>query len=267
MPLSWTLDKVGVLAHTAEDCGLVLHEIAGKDDDDPTSAGKGFYFTPDYYRKLIPQLRVGFAPIDFSDWPDPSLRPGFAQALQALKSTGAQMIETRLPDFPYGVVIGTIIDSEAASVFENFIRSGQVDQLADPDQIAGLKASMSYSALDYLKAMRVRAQVQQAFRELFTAVDVLIAPAKFDTHERADRAFDDTPAQRPSEKGVGAGLVQASNLCGYPAVAFPCGLVDGLPIGLQVVGPPFTENRILAFVQEFQARTEFHRQHPSIPAA
>src|SRR5579875_1232760 len=158
MALSWTLDKIGVLAHTAEDCALVLHRIAGGDENDPGSARKSFYYTPQYYRPTK-DLNVGYAEIDWAEWPDEPLRPAFASALAAVKSLGARMLESRLPDFPYGPVIGAIIDSEAASVFEQFIRSGQVDQLADQGQIDGLKASLTYSAIDYLKAMRVRAQI------------------------------------------------------------------------------------------------------------
>jgi aspartyl-tRNA(Asn)/glutamyl-tRNA(Gln) amidotransferase subunit A len=172
------------------------------------------------------------------------------------------MVESRLPDFPYSPVIGTIIDSEAASIFEVFIRSGQVDGLADQDQIAGLKASMNYSAVDYLKAMRVRAQIQAAFRTLFTDLDLLIAPTRFNLPDRADLPFDETQPKRPDQRGVGFGLVQASNLCGLPAITVPCGLVNGLPIGMQIVGPPLSENRVISFAREFQRRTEFHKQHP-----
>jgi aspartyl-tRNA(Asn)/glutamyl-tRNA(Gln) amidotransferase subunit A len=264
MPLSWTLDKLGVLARTAEDCALVLHQIAGKDDDDPGSAHKSFYYAPRYYRKFS-DLRVGYAEIDFSDWCDEPLRPAFANALSVAKSIGGQMVETKLPDFPYEPVITAIIHSEGASVFEAFIKSGQVDQLADQSQIDGLKAALTYSALDYLKAMRVRSQIQTAFRQLFTTVDLLIAPTHFEPPDRADRPFDETPPKRPDQKGVAAGLVQASNLCGFPAITIPCGLVNGLPIGLQIVGPAFEENRIVGFAREFQDRTNFHKQHPPLP--
>jgi len=267
MALSWTLDKVGVLARCADDCGLVLQGIAGADDNDPGSAHKSFHYNPQYYR-LFPELKVGYAEIDFSGWPDEPMRPAFATALSAVKSIGAQMVETRLPDFPYGPVIGTIIDSEAASIFEQFIRSSRVNQLADQAQIDGLKASLNYSALDYLKAMRVRTQVRAAFHELFASnVDLLVAPTSFSLPDRADQPFDETPPKHPDQKGVGAGLVQAGNLCGLPALTIPCGFVNGLPIGLQIVGPPFSENRILAFAREFQSRTDFHKQHPPATTA
>ncbi len=264
MPLSWTLDKIGVLARSAEDCGLVLRSIAGGDTEDPGSARKNFYYTPQYYRDFR-DLRVGYAEIDFSDWPDEALRPAFQNALAAFKSIGSQMVETKLPDFPYGPVIGTIIDSEAASIFEPFIRSGQVDQLADQSQIDGLRASLTYLATDYLRAMRIRTQIQTAFRDLFSGVDLLIAPTHWGLPERADQPFPETPPKQLDKKGVGAGLVPATNLCGLPALTVPCGYVGGLPIGLQMIGPPFQEIRILAYGREFQNRTDYHKQHPPVP--
>jgi aspartyl-tRNA(Asn)/glutamyl-tRNA(Gln) amidotransferase subunit A len=261
MSLSWTLDKIGVLARSAEDCGLVLHEIAGSDENDPASANKSFYYAPQYYSDFK-ELKIGYAEIDFSEWPEQALRPAFAQALAVVKSLGPGMVESKLPDFPYGPIISCIIDSEAASVFETLIGSGRVEQLADQGQIEGLKASMNYLALDYLKAMRVRTQIQAAFRALFAQLDFLLAPTKLEFPDKADAPFDETPPQRPGTKGVVAGLVQASNLCGLPALTVPCGFVNGLPIGLQIVGRPFSENRILALGVEFQKRTNFHKQHP-----
>src|SRR3954453_18484042 len=80
MALSWTLDKIGVFAHTAEDCALVLHVIAGKDANDPGSAGKGFFYTPDWYQK-VSDLKIGFAETDFTKWPDEPIRPAFSSAL------------------------------------------------------------------------------------------------------------------------------------------------------------------------------------------
>ena len=263
MALSWTLDKLGVLAHTAEDCGLVLHVIAGSDAEDPGSAGKSYYYTPDYYQ-TISEMRVGYAEIDFAEWVDEPLRPAFAQALSAVKAMRPQMLETSLPDFPYGPVISTVIDAEAASIFEVLIRSGEVDTLADRSQADGLKASVHYSALDYLKAMRVRTQIMTAFRRLFTEFDILLAPTRLNLPDRADQPFDNTPPKRPDRKGVAAGLVQAGNLCGLPAITLPCGSVNGLPIGLQVVGSAFTENRLIAFAREFQRSTDFHKQHPPV---
>ena len=95
-----------------------------------------------------------------------------------------------------------------------------MDQLEDRQQIDGLKASLDYSAVDYLKAMRVRRQIQEAFRELFAGVDLLVAPTKLDLPDKADEPFDETVPKRPETKGVYAGLVPASNLCGLPALTY-----------------------------------------------
>jgi aspartyl-tRNA(Asn)/glutamyl-tRNA(Gln) amidotransferase subunit A len=266
MALSWTCDKIGVLARSADDCGLVLERMAGGDNDDPGSAGKSFYYAPKYARPFK-DLKVGFNPIDFEQWPEASMRPACTSALNVVKSFGAEMVQMKLPDFPYGLVIGTVIDAEGSSVFENLIRSGKVDQLADATQVNGLKASLDYSAVDYLKAMRVRSQIQQAFREVFTRVDMLVSPSTFNLPERIDQPFDIQEKNRPpdpKQKGVGSGLVPAANLCGFPGLSIPCGFANGLPMGIQFVGPAFSENTVLAFGREFQNLTDFHKRHPAL---
>src|SRR5579884_497649 len=155
MALSWTLDKLGPFAHTAEDCGLVLQAIAGKDSKDPGSAGKSFYYTPQYARQMN-DLTIGYAAVDFTDRADPAARPAFAAALDVLRSTGVKLVETKLPDFPYGEVLSLVLNGEMGSIFEPLVASGQVNQLADASQIAGLKASQEVLAKDYLRAMRIQ---------------------------------------------------------------------------------------------------------------
>src|ERR1043165_87634 len=108
MALSWTLDKLGPFARSADDCGLILQVIAGKDAKDPGSAGKGFYYTPQYSRP-VKELKIGYAPIDFADRGAPSARAAFSAALGAVKDLGAQLVETKLPQFPYAAVLSTIL--------------------------------------------------------------------------------------------------------------------------------------------------------------
>jgi aspartyl-tRNA(Asn)/glutamyl-tRNA(Gln) amidotransferase subunit A len=257
MALSWTLDKIGPFARTAEDCGIILQAIAGSDSKDPGSAGKSFYYTPQYARPLK-DLKVGYAAIDFTDRADAGARPAFAAALAALKETGVQLIETKLPEFAYGPILSTILNSEQASIFEPLIASGKVDQLADPAQIAGLKASLEVTAKDYLKAMRIRRLIQAAYAKLFAEVDALVTTG---------RNGPATPVNQPLDAATAApggfnGIIQAGNLAGLPALAFPCGFVDKLPVALQVMGPPFSENVLLAIGKAFQAGTDFHKRHP-----
>src|SRR6266849_1645581 len=166
MSLSWTMDKIGPMCRSAEDCALVLEVIAGTDAKDPGSAHKSFYYTPQYYRQAK-DLRIGYSPADFAERAQPSARPAFEQALAVIRETGAQLVETKLPDLPYAELATTIILSEAASIFEPLLASGKVNELADPKQIAGLKSGLEISAKDYLKAMRIRAIAQQKIRSLF----------------------------------------------------------------------------------------------------
>src|SRR5580658_2101927 len=261
MPLSWTLDKLGPFCRSAEDCGLVLETIAGGDHRDPGSAGKSFYYTPQYARKMS-ELRIGFAPADFSEWPDDAARPALQQALEVMRGLGATMVETRLPDFPFGPAIGAIISVDAASVFEPLIASGKVEELADQKQIAGLKAGLEIPANVYLKAMRVRRLAQEAIVKLFGDVDVLLAPARFGPAPKIDEPLDHHPDRaRPKDAGFTA-LIPAGNLAGLPALSLPCGFAGNLPVALQLAGAPFTENTLLAMGKEFQSRTDWHKRRP-----
>jgi aspartyl-tRNA(Asn)/glutamyl-tRNA(Gln) amidotransferase subunit A len=264
MALSWTLDKIGPFARSAEDCGLILQVIAGKDGKDPGSAGKSFYYTPQYARP-IKDLKIGYAPIDFADRAEPSARAAFAAALAVLKDTGAQLVETKLPQFPYGPVLSTILNAEMASIFEPLIASGKVDELADQPQIAGLKASLDVPAKDYLKAMRIRRLIQQEFSRLFGTIDVLLAPGRSGPASRADQRLDMPAFTPPAGAAPGLqGIIQATNLAGLPALVVPCGFADNLPVALQLVGVPFGENTLLAMGREFQSRTDWHKRRPKL---
>jgi aspartyl-tRNA(Asn)/glutamyl-tRNA(Gln) amidotransferase subunit A len=265
MALSWTLDKVGPICRTADDCGLVLHHIAGGDDADPASADKSFHYAPQFIRDLK-DLKIGFASVDFEEWAEPSARADFAKALDTVRSLGPQLLPAKLPDFPYGPTIGTIISSEGSSVFEPLIRSGKVDELADQRQIAGLKAGLEISANDYLKAMRIRSLIQQGFADLFWNFDVLLAPTRPGPAPKISQPLDrpiygDRPA--PKDRGLSA-LIPAGNLAGLPALSLPCGFADGMPIAISLVGRPFSENLLLAIGKAFQSKTDWHSRRPPL---
>ncbi len=266
MALSWTLDKIGPICRSAEDCGLVLEAMAGADYEDRSSAKKNFYYTPQFARDLK-DVRVGIAPVDFNDGVDPAARADYAKALETIRSLGVQVTEAKMPAFPYGAVIGTIISSEGSAIFEQLIKSGKVDQLADQHQIAGLKAGLEIPAKDYLKAMRIRALVQEAFHELLSTVDVLVAPTRFDPAPKITQPLDRLASDRraPATPGLTA-LIPAGNLAGLPALSLPCGFANGMPMGLQLVGSPFSENMLLAIGKTFQDRTDWHKRRPPVGA-
>jgi aspartyl-tRNA(Asn)/glutamyl-tRNA(Gln) amidotransferase subunit A len=261
MALSWTLDKIGPMCRSAEDCGHVLETIAGADRADPGSAGKSFYYTPQYARDLK-LVKIGFAPADYDVLAEAETRTAFTDALNVIKALGVQSAETALPDFPYSALTGTIVMAEAASIFEQLIVSGKVDELADQRQAQGLKAGLEIPAKDYLKAMRIRTLLQSAFQDLFAAFDILVAPARYTVASKIGDPLDRPPVPgRP--KGM-SGLIAAGNLAGLPALALPCGFANGLPIGLQLVGRPFSENLLLKVGAEFQARTDWHKRRPPV---
>ena len=265
MALSWTLDKIGPICRTAEDCGLVLQAIAGGDHNDPGSAGKSFYYAPQYGRAMK-DIVVGYSPADFSDGVDPAARADFGKAVETVKAFGVKIKEVSLPDFPYGPLVNVIMSAEAASVFEPLIESGKVDELIDKLQIAGLRAGLEISAKDYLKAMRVRSLLQDAFRELFADVDVLLAPSRPGPAPSISQPLDQLPSTRQPDSPRGLnGIIPAGNLAGLPAISLPCGFADHLPIAISFVGNPFSENLLLRLGSEFQSHTDWHRRHPPMP--
>jgi aspartyl-tRNA(Asn)/glutamyl-tRNA(Gln) amidotransferase subunit A len=270
MALSWTLDKLGPFAHSAEDCGMILQVIAGKDSQDPGSAGKSFYYTPQYARPLT-ELQIGFAEANFADLPDAPLRPVFAAALETLKACGVKLVEASLPAFPYGAVLSTILGAEQASIFEPLIASGKVDELADQPQIAGLKASLEIPAKDYLRAMRIRRLLQSAIQSMWGSLDAIVAPARAGVAPMIDKPLSPPPGAASLARGDStshaantgfASIIPAGNLAGLPALVLPCGFAENLPVAIQLVGPPWSENTLLAIGKEFQTRTDWHKRKP-----
>jgi aspartyl-tRNA(Asn)/glutamyl-tRNA(Gln) amidotransferase subunit A len=263
MALSWTLDKIGPMCRSAEDCALVLSVIAGNDFEDPGSAGKSFHYAPEFARKPE-EITLGYAPIDFDEAADSATRAGFQEALKVVKSLGMNMKEVEIPDFPHSALVSTIIGAEAGSIFEDLIRSGKVDELADHRQAQGLKAGLELPACEYLRAMRVRALVQQAFRDLFLDVDFLVTPTRNTIASKITDPLDFSgPAPGQKSRGLN-GLIPAGNLAGLPALSLPCGLVSGLPIAISVVGRPFYENQLIAIGKEVQRHTDWHRRRPPV---
>jgi aspartyl-tRNA(Asn)/glutamyl-tRNA(Gln) amidotransferase subunit A len=262
MACAWSMDKIGPICRSAEDCGQVLRVISGGDDNDPGSAGKSFYYTPQFVKKLS-DLRVGFAPADVAEMAEAPMRSAFQAAMEAIRGLGVQTVEMQLPALPYAEVARIIIAAEGSAVFEPLISSGRVEQLADQKQIAGLKAGLDIPAKDYLRAMRIRSMMCDEIGKLFAKVDVLVSPSRFSTATRVDAPLDASPGPAaPANPRRLSGLGAAGNWAGLPALSLPCGFADGLPVALQLVGRPFSENALLALGVEFQKRTDWHRRRP-----
>ncbi len=262
MALSPSLDKIGPMCWTAEDCGLVLAEIAGGDSRDPGSAGKGFYYAPQFARPLN-EIRVGWSPEEFDAAVEPA-RPVLRAAMEAIRSTGVRMAEVKLPEPSVPSAVSTIISAEGAYEFRELIESGRVDLLADKQQIEGLKNGLKVTAAGYLKAKEAQYALHDAFAKFFYQdCDIYLAPSRLAPANPADQPFD------RSRGGGRTSTIGTGNLAGLPALSLPCGFVapegggGDLPLGIQLMSPQMTENRILSLGVAFQRVTDWHKKRPS----
>lgn len=268
MALSWTLDKLGPMCHSAEDCGLVLSAIAGDDPKDPSSSGKSFAFAKNATTS-VRELRVGFWPGDFTETAVENARPAFAAALDVFRKMGVRMVETKLPVLPYRQVSGVIAESELGTVFEPLIKNeAKFSLMKDDVQKAGLKASLDFRASQYLQATRVRRLIQEQIRQFFTQVDVVMCFTETGSAPRIDSEPSDHPGgghPQPPPPG-NTDLMAASNLTGLPGITIPCGFTTdtNLPVGLHLVGRPFDDAVVIALGREFQKHTDWHTRRPTL---
>ncbi len=259
MALSWTMDKLGPMTRSADDAGLVLAAIAGRDAADPSSVAVPYRYPPEREPRL--PFRLGVVK-GATDRTQDAVRDNFDRSLEVLREF-ATLEEVALPELPYGAVTGTIIGAEAASAFEDFIRSGRIHELTAPEDRIGGYSRLTIFATEYLKAMRVRPAIQRAFDELTRGYDAVVAPTRSTVANPIEVPFP--------EYFRGAGgppLIPGSNVAGIPAVSVPNGFGErGLPTAIQFVGRAWEENRILAAARAFQARTDWHRRRPPEPNA
>ena len=243
MPLSWSLDHVGPLASSVRDAALLLNAIAGYDREDGGSSRHPLVdFVPDDCS--VRGLRIGFAQNFFFERLDPEVELSVRGAIARLESLGAQVKPVELPDIAAMNAVGRVILlCEASAMME--------PHLADrrqfgPDVLALLDQGRLLAATDYIHAQRLRKQMQREFAQVWSRVDCLIAPT---TPNTAPRVGDATVRIGGVEEDVRLAttrLVRSLNLLGLPALSIPCGLsAAGLPIGVQIVGPPFEEALLL----------------------
>jgi aspartyl-tRNA(Asn)/glutamyl-tRNA(Gln) amidotransferase subunit A len=263
MALSWTLDKLGPMCRSALDCGLVLSVIAGRDPLDPTS--KSSDTLPRYSptaqllnpRRGARRLRLAVMK-DSYEKAQEEVRKNFLASLEVLRAFADVKMDVKLPEFPYGPAVGTIVNAEGASAFRDLIESGRVKELASPEGRRGGFAASLIPAVDYLHAMRVRAPMRRAWAEMFRNYDALVAPSRATVSYPVDKTFD------KAYPGIGASSpIGAANLVGVPAVSVPNGFgQNGLPTGIQFVGPAWGERALLELAVGFQTKTDWHRRRP-----
>lgn len=256
MALSWTLDKIGAMAHDAHDCGLVLEAIAGPDPADPSARDRPYRYPPaDHpgrpFRLAVLKDGVKEARRE--------VRDNFERALGVFKAMGSEVSTVEVPALPFGPVLSTVLNAEAASAFEEMVDSGLVFELTAPEDRIGGFADQAVLATDYLRAQRIRAKLARALDAWLAPFDAVITVPTADPAPTADGPFDRDRTH--SSKS----LVAPGNVCGTPALVLPTGLSDdGLPTALQLDGRADSENRLIAVANAFQKATAWHAARPEV---
>jgi aspartyl-tRNA(Asn)/glutamyl-tRNA(Gln) amidotransferase subunit A len=256
MALSWTMDKLGPLARTVEDCGTVLAAIAGPDSADPSAMSRKLGYRPG--AKLRRRYRVGVLKGTLEKT-QPEVRRNFEESLRVLGEFADIDDTLELPDFPYEAMASIVIDAEAASAFEPLFESGRITELTAPEDRIGGYAGQVVLAKDYIRALRLRRPAAAALDRLLARVDAVAAPTLPTVAWPIGAAFDKVYPDYPG----GANISGPANLCGVPGVFLMNGTGEGgLPTSLQLTGRALGEDSLLAIGSTYQQRTKFHRLRP-----
>jgi aspartyl-tRNA(Asn)/glutamyl-tRNA(Gln) amidotransferase subunit A len=190
-----------------------------------------------------------------------AVRENFERSLGVLREIGT-VEEVALPDLPYDDITRTILFVEAASAFEDLIESGGIAGLTAPEDHFLPYARDAVLAKDYVKAMRIRSLMAREADRLFERFDVLVAPGRLAVATALDQEF------RGGMRGTARDIMGAvGNGAGLPGLIVPNGFGDrGLPTSLQFLGRAWEENTLIAAGREYQARTDWHTQHPAVEA-
>jgi aspartyl-tRNA(Asn)/glutamyl-tRNA(Gln) amidotransferase subunit A len=257
---SYTLDKIGPIARSAADCRIVLRAIAGWDPDDPSSSPEPVRL--ERRSRSLRRLRGALVVPDFGKikGAEPEVGAAFDRAVAELRAMGLPLEQTELPRFPAAEVATTVLNAEAMSTFERFYRDGTVRQLRDPYAPYQPEITRALTGADYVKAMRMRAVLQQAMVDFHDRFDVIVTTNFLSVAPPIDRDLNET---LPYPDPVGA----IGNACGLPSIALPCGFGrDHMPAGFQIMGPAFEEGLLCDLAEMYQARTRFHRERPPLSA-
>jgi len=258
MALSWSMDKLGPICRTVEDCALVLNAIYGPDGQDLSVHDAAF----NWNATIKPSsLRIGYTK-KFFDLPVQdmvngkletvhSTKPFDDAALDVLRKIGANLIPVELPDFPY-TAMRLMLTVEAAAAFDDLTRSGRDKELVQQGPNAwpnSFRSARFTPAVEYVNASRVRTLAMQAWADLFRTVDVIVTPTG----------------------AAGNPQLTATNLTGHPAVIVPNGFraydekdATLVPVSLTFLGDLFQEAKVLAVANAYQRATDFHLKYPAM---
>jgi Asp-tRNA(Asn)/Glu-tRNA(Gln) amidotransferase A subunit family amidase len=240
MALSWSMDKLGPLARSVEDCALILAALHGPDGEDPSALAAPYGWDGD---ATLRGLRIGFVKSAFDVPVERNASKPFDEAaLSVLRELGADPRPVEIPPLEYNAM-RIILTAEAGAAFDELTRSGRVNELAQQGPNAWpntFRTARLIPAVDYINANRVRTQAIRAWAALMDQVDVIVAPTN-------------------------SGQLLATNLTGHPAVILPHGFREnGTPVSITFIGRLFDEQSMLRVAHAYQRATDFHRKHPAL---
>jgi Asp-tRNA(Asn)/Glu-tRNA(Gln) amidotransferase A subunit family amidase len=241
MALSWTMDKIGPMCRSVEDCALVLNAIYGSDGRDDTVVDAPFVWNPGV---ALSALRVGYVAREFEGTlGGPNASPSLLKdALDVLRAGGARLEPIELPDFPTDA-INFILAAEAAAAFDDLTRNKGIDQLTEQGPGAWpntFRTSRFIPAVEYIRAQRARTLLGRKMDALMANYDVFLAPAR------------------------GSASLPITNLTGHPAVCLKAGFNGGLPQALMITGRLYDEATVLGVALAYERATKWHTMHPTL---
>lgn len=252
MALSWSMDKIGPICRSVDDCALVFAAVHGADGKDATAVDRTFIWP---HTAPVEGMRIGYVPAHFeddrtADVEDADRRAGLAEwqrfdqrTLETLRRMGLNMVPIELPDqYPVGELL-FLLSAEAACAFDDLTRSGKDDHLVRQTANAWpniFRQGQLIPAVEYLRANRIRTLLMQEMKPIFEKVDVYLTPSYF------------------------GGNLQLTNLTGHPSVVLPNGYRegDGTPTSITFTGDLFGEAALLAVAKAYQEATDFHGRRP-----
>jgi len=278
-----SLDQIGPLTKDVTDCALVMNVIAGCDSRDSTSVP---YPIPDYTRQLTPNikgLRIGIPKEYFVEGMQEQVRAVLLVAIDKLRELGAEVDwEVSLPHTKYALAVYYIIapseasanlarydgvkygfsEREAGNVIETTERtrqSGFGPEVKRRIMLGTYALSAGYHDAYYLKAQEMRTLIQQEFEQVFEKYDALVTPTSPVVPFKLGERLED-----PVQMYLSDICTMPVNIAGIPAISVPAGFADDLPVGMQIIGKPFSEEMLLRIAFAYEQATDWHKRKPSL---
>ncbi len=265
VPLAWSMDTVGPMTRTVEDCALMFGAIAGFDAKD---AGSTPRTTDDYLKDLAGgcrHLRIGVVPGYFFEHLQAPVHDAVKEALATFVDMGAQRVDIDIHNIHGNISAQLTIESAEPSTYHQRSLRERPEDYGD-DVRTLLEAGELLLATQYLQAQRYRALLRSEFMEAFRKVDVFICPSlPFVATRVGETRVEIVPGQPEDMLSAIMQFTGVASLTGLPSLNVPCGFdPDGLPIGMQIIGRPFAEATLLRAGHAFQLATGFHRRAPAL---